>query len=272
MSGHLTFANAGRLGNWLFQCSAAMAYAWKHDLKFSAPPVPALGRDANWNPVYCQHLVDPTFDPNLKPEIVLKERGYRYQETPFSESWRGKNIVLDGFWQSEKYFDGYRDQVIEAFGFPEDKEIGNHRFSVACHVRRGDYLRHTDKHPPVTKEWYEQQMAKFPGRQFRFFSDDLQWVIDNFSHRLDCVFPSGLNETNLHLQNYPVELRDLIEMSWCSDQICSASTFSVWACILNRNPRKCCIFPKQWIVPGWQGTTAADWMDVVPVWPNFERA
>ena len=93
-------------------------------------------------------------------------------------------------------------------------------------------------------------MAEFPGYKFKFFSDDIEWCMENFKHRNDCEFSGNSDEVS-----------DLLEMSWCEHQICSPSTFSWWGGWLNKNENKKVIFPTFWFSPGWDGL---DTSDIVP--------
>jgi hypothetical protein len=235
------------MGNFLFQAATAMAYAWKHGLDYSLPNTTSDGIN---NPIYLQHLVNPKFNKHLRT-VVVKEQGHGHQELPFNPEWRAGNIQLDGYWQSEKYFVAYRDQIIKAFGYPWQHVKG----WVSFHVRRGDYLTLTRKHPPVTMEWMERAMNLFPGYHFRFFSDDLVWCQSAFGHRKDCAF-----------SNSKGIVQDLVQMSWCEHHICSASTFSWWGAWLNQNPNKRVIMPNWWFTPGYQGL---DTKDIVPA--SWER-
>ena len=227
-----------------------MGYAWRHGMDFT---LPHTTDNPKWNPIYLGHLAKP-FNSNL-PSVTLTEGPFNYQELPFKEEWRDKNIILDGYWQTEKYFKEFRDRIISTFGYPWKLRHG----TVSVHVRRGDYLEIKKggqfKHPPVPKEWMEAAMALFPGWHFIFFSDDINWCQITFSGRKDCSFSKGVDEVS-----------DLIEMSCCEHQICSASTFSWWGAWLNQNPKKRIVMPKHWLSPGWGGL---DTSDVVP--PKWER-
>jgi Glycosyl transferase family 11 len=245
--GHVIPRTYGRCGNFLFQAACAIAYAQKHDYAYTLPANTTPGRDPKFNPVYLPHLVRKGYDPNLPNPIIIKERAHSYQELPFKEEWRGTNIVLDGYWQSEKYFNHIRQEILDLFDFPWEVRPG----VVSVHVRRGDYLRLTKKHPPVPIDWIKAAMEKFPGKQFLFFSDEIDWCWQMFGSRADCQFFQGKDE-----------VADLTEMSCCEDNICSSSTFSWWAMYLNRNPNKRVIFPKLWFTPGY----GLDAKDIVPDW------
>lgn len=240
----VSFIPSGRMGNFLFEAATAISYSLKHGLTFSTP----LETNNNfWNPIYLQHLQNAGYDKNLET-ISIPERGHEYQEIPFEEYWRNKNILIDGYRQSEKYFKEHRDEILTLFQFPYEKKEG----CVSVHVRRGDYLQLEFKHPKVTKEWYEEAVGKFPGYQFKFFSDDISWCKQEFGSRGDCEFSTNTNETD-----------DLVEMANCEHNICSASTFAWWGMWLNRNENKKVIFPKLWFVEGFGGLNTDD---ILPEW------
>jgi len=236
----------GRMGNFLFQAATAMAYAWDHGLEYTLPSTTAKPRD---NPIYLQHLVNPNWNPNL-PSVTVTEIGHGYQEIRFKKGWSEGNIILDGYWQSEKYFKRWRKEILDAFGFSWQSKAG----IVSVHVRRGDYLTIKRgallKHPPVTQAWYERAMLRFPGYTFAFFSDDMVWCRAAFEHRPDCFFPGGAKEED-----------DLLLMAGCEHHICSASTFSWWGAWLNQNHNKRVVIPAHWITPGWANL---DTKDIVP--------
>ncbi len=264
----VTFTPVGRFGNFLFEAASCIAYALDYNLEYS---IPATTRDAFWHPIYLPHLINPKFEPAL-PDMVIQEKGFKFQRRNFHPDMnRGHNIRLDGYWQSEKYFQKYREQIIKLFGYPWE----SFPKKVSVHVRRGDYLTTKKegifKHPPVTADWYRQQMAKFPESTFAFFSDDIQWCKDNFRNYPGVLFDTsilfhGKSWLRSATSDKPEE-RDLVLMSCCEHHICSASTFSFWGAWLNQNPHKRVIMPKHWITPGWDNN---DYSDVVPA--NWERA
>lgn len=239
----VTFNNAGRYGNWFLESCTAIAYALKHGLDFSMPS--DKNKDPYHNPVYCKHLIHPDYNPQLE-EVRLWENGHHYQELPFEESWRDKNIVIEGYRQSELYFKDYRNEILYLLGYPYEKKDGY----VAVHVRRGDYLRLEMKHPPVIKEWYENAMAKFSSFRFKFYSDDILWCKQEFGNRGDCEFSEGNS----------IEF-DAYDGAMCEHQIISASTYGWAMAWLNRNHNKIVYLPELWFQPGWDNI---DTKDIVP--------
>lgn len=57
------------------------------------------------------------------------------KELPFKEEWRDKNICIEGYRQTEKYFKEYRNEILYALDFPYTKKEGY----VGIHCRFGDW-------------------------------------------------------------------------------------------------------------------------------------
>lgn len=237
----VSFNNAGRFGNWYMESLTAIAYALRHNLEFS---MPLQKNDPYWNPIYCTHLQNPNYNDGLE-KIHLWENGHQYQELPFEESWRDKNIIIEGYRQSEKYFKDFRTEILYLLDFPYENKEGY----VSIHCRHGDYLRLRMKHKEVPVSYYEKAMAMFPGYKFKVFSDDIPLCKQQFAH-LDVEY--SVNAT---------ELTDFIEMQNCEHFINSSSTFSwaaSWHC---RNENKKIVTPRDWFTPNWDNL---DTSDIVP--------
>lgn len=238
---------AGRLGNAFFQIGAGVAYAKRHGLEFSAP---RFTTHPFWSPLYLQHLQNPNFNPHLQ-EIRVIEKHFHYEKIPFDESWRDKNIVLQGYWQSEKYMLDFKDEVVAAFGIPHEP-----RYDVcSIHVRYGDFLIYTDKHVVIDEEYLLKAMglikAKTGITRFKVFSDDIPMFKDKLGHLYDFEY-----STNNDI------MQDLVEMSWSHSFISSSSTFGWWGAWIGRHPEKVVITPEHWFQKvGWQD---ADTKDIIP--------
>lgn len=221
----------GRLGNTLFQKAAAIGYAMKHGLGFSTS--------------------GNTYLP--KPPILIHERGHHYQELPFFDDWLKRDVLLDGYWQSEKYFAHCRKRVLQWLGNRWGPKTG----WCSIHVRRGDYLKYPDKHPVVTMDYLIRAMDIMDDQrgigQFMVFSDDLPWCVEQFS-QLPYKFMYSTDHT---------EMEDMELMSCCEHNIISNSTFSWWGAWLNQNPNKVVISPSKdnWFGPG---NAHLDTSDIIP--------
>lgn len=236
----VTFNPAGRFGNWFMEAATALAYALRHDLDFTTPKQD--NRDKFWNPTYCHHLYNENWNPNLE-EVRLWENGHQYQELPFEESWRDKNIVIEGYRQSEKYFIDFRDEVLSLFGFKWELKPG----IVSIHIRRGDYLTITGKHILYSIEYMRKATSIFYNKgydHFKVFSDDINWCKEEFSK-------PDFGAFNIEFSTNTNEIDDVVEMSCCEHHINSSSTFAWAAAWLNRNPDKIVLTPVDWFQPGW---------------------
>lgn len=155
-----------------------------------------------------------------------------------------------GYWQSEKYFFENSDQIRFDFQFKNYKylsELGlfnkiQNSNSVSIHIRRGDYVNN----PKVRKfngvlplDYYVKAInlvkSKIDNPQFFVFSDEIEWVRENFFSELNVSYVSNSNQEE-----------DLFLMSNCKHNIIANSTFSWWGAYLNENQTKIVIAPKSW--------------------------
>ncbi len=140
------------------------------------------------------------------PAITYRETTFRYQKIPYY-----KNMCLDGYFQSEKYFKHRKKDILALFGFSIKKLVTN---NVSIHVRRGDYITLSAVHPPCSKEYYREAMSLFPDTtEFVVFSDDLSWCKENL-------------DGNLIFAENSKDYEDLYTMSLCSHNIIANSSFS----------------------------------------------
>ena len=161
------------------------------------------------------------------------------------------DVFLDGYWQTEKYFCNISDIIRKDFSFKESflcakrevlDDIKNTN-SVFVHFRRGDYVsdQRTNKfHGVCDMEYYKKSIEYFLrlGNNFKFFifSDDIDWVKENF--KIDnCFFVS-----NKKLRDF----EELFLMSKCKHAIIANSSFSWWGAWLNDGKDKIVIAPKKW--------------------------
>lgn len=164
---------------------------------------------------------------------------------------KGQNIYLDGYYQSEKYFNEYKRDLIEQFtpNYPSEEEyeevlseiIGCE--AVAVHVRRGDFLKaQNDRNPNhyLLSEQYYHNALKYMDEQVKnpiyyWFSDDIEWVKKNFGEKENFKFVS--------LKTKHGDIDEMMLMRNCKHIITANSTFSWWASWLNMNENALHICP-----------------------------
>lgn len=161
--------------------------------------------------------------------------------------------ILQGYWQSEKYFQHAIDRVRNDFQF-EIKDTGlekaaqtirNTPHSVAVHIRRGDYIDLNEIYGNIcTDEYYERAIQelkeRYPNATFFFFSNNVEWVREHYKGDNYRTVDTSMFES---YENW----YDLYLMSQCENNIIANSTFSWWGAWLNENPDKMVFAPKKWI-------------------------
>lgn len=233
----------GRMGNVLFQAAHTVAMALKNNQEFS---VPNRTTDPYWCPLYLQHLVNPKWEQG-REDILVNENQYHYEPIEYKKEWDGKQVVLNGYWQSELYFRDFRNEILYLFDFPYSIKWD----TCSIHARYGDYLRLKEKHIIMNEPYLLAAMDEIRNRtginKFKVFSDDINYFKSNLGHLHDFEYSTNANETN-----------DLVEMSCCHSNINSSSTFAWWGAWLNRNPDKVVVTPTKWFVDGWMGMNTKD--------------
>lgn len=168
---------------------------------------------------------------------------------------------LEGYWQSELYFDRIASKVRDAFRFDVSmlnensagllESIRSIPNSVSIHIRRGDYLTINGGSIVLPVSYYQKAIQlcieKVPDAHFYVFSDDIPWVRENMD------IPSA---TYVDWNNKMDSWQDMFLMSNCKHNIIANSSFSWWGAWLNANDQKLVIapdwgdtdmIPKSWI-------------------------
>jgi len=241
----------GGLGNMMFQMAAAKAFALDAGCECSFPNLNAqlklLDDDNFYNPSLKHSSEYMKIFHKLKTVQPLGS-DVKYEGFPFEYEARSiaPNSILDGFFQSEKYFGRHRQAVLDIFDFSFISDeyiktkypfIGTKR-TTSIHVRRGDYLKNPFCHQPLSMLYYIKAMERLKDKTdvFVVFSDDIEWCKQNFSN---AVF----------IENE----KDYVEvylMSLCDNHIISNSSFSWWGAWMNKNENKTVIGPQIWFGPG----------------------
>ena len=161
---------------------------------------------------------------------------------------------IDGYMQSERYFEDQKDYIKALFQFPESTREkvadflnetfhtveasynGKVRGVTTVHVRLGDYVsKFSHIYHQCSMRYYQEAMSMFPDSYFLFVSDDMQWVKENFQG--DNVFYSPFTD----------ELDDMCLLSSGDNIIMANSSFSWWASYLSQAEK--IIAPKEWFKP-----------------------
>jgi hypothetical protein len=150
------------------------------------------------------------------------------------------DCYLEGYWMSEKYFKHIEKDLRTELVF--QKQINNELTkkiqivnSVSVHFRRTDFLARA---MTCDLSYYHQALQmlrqKIKNPVLFIFSDDIDWVKQNFQTDCECVYVEGNTGAD-----------DLQLMSRCKHHILANSTFSWWGAWLNSSPSKIVVVPDE---------------------------
>ena len=157
---------------------------------------------------------------------LLRESTHGYIKIPELDE-----VLLYGYFQSEKYFKHHRDSLLDFFDCPRNKVKNN---NVSMHVRRGDYLQIPEALPTQSEEYYREALSRIGEyEELYIFSDDISWCKETFSD-LDAIY----QDTNK-------DHEDLYLMMQQRYHILANSSFSWWGAWLAQTDGMV-IYPKLW--------------------------
>ena len=208
--------------------------------------------------------------PNLKYQFLPNERNISLWSTEpektkiqtlsdnfnFSELDYDNNshYILNGYWQSEKYFKGISDIIRNELQPSEESlkkfsSLPINENNVSIHIRRTDYVTSNGYHPVQSIDYYQKGLDIIGDYDNVFvFSDDINWCKENLKFD-NMIFIEGFDD-----------VEDIWLMSMCKHNIIANSSFSWWAAWLNSNPNKKVIAPSNWF--GNQANLNTD--DIIP--------
>ena len=173
---------------------------------------------------------------------------------------------LSGYFQTEKYFLGVRNELLLEFvpGYTLNDNVNNYLNkireslnSVSLHIRRGDYIKNENAskfHGAKGVEYYNLAVKKMVDIlncevDLFIFSDDIDWCKSNLKFDLP---------TN-YIDCAKVSFDDMWLMSHCRHNIIANSSFSWWGAWLNNNHGKNVIAPMKWF-----NDTSVNTNDILP--------
>lgn len=264
----------GRLGNQFFIIAAATSLALDNgaqvilsDFEFANEPecelkgnyVPSSLR-SNYEHIFKKFNIAKIQD---SVQFVYKEPSFSYSPIPYHE-----NMIIEGWFQSEKYFKNNRKKIIKLFS-PSKKikkylksnysNIIEHPNTVSIHLRcyNKENPFYDNVYYTYGKEYIEKAMSHFPQDSlYVVFSDDINWAKEQVK---------GLAKNVIFIEK-EAYYYDFYLMSMCQHNIITNSTFSWWAAYLNKNPKKKVVAPDPWFTPQYKHCTKdlipSDWIIV----------
>ena len=254
----------GGLGNQMFQIASGYGIAKKNNMECF------IINSSNVSKGDFTHTEDNNFFMNtiftnfpiINLEFINMKEVISYNEESkncfiFNDIVLKDDVLLNGYFQNEKYFIDYKNIIIESFKDNiiyktilnkikiNDKYNLMLQNSYFLHVRRGDYVNHPT-HQIDYDTYYSKAISYILERDenafFFIVSDDIEF----------CQSYSILNNINKVFFINPNPLETIYVMSLCyKGSICCNSTFSWWGSYLNNNRNKIVLFPNKWINNDW---------------------
>ena len=231
----------GRLGNNMFQIAATLAVAKQVDEQVVFP-----------NTTYAGHRGTRSVDLSifnydfLRGDTPLENVKYNEKNDEYSEIPASKNLTISGFFQSYKYFDAIKDDLLNKYFVPNasiKKRLNEFNISpnsVGVSVRRGDYLMLQHNHCVLGDKYYTSALDNYcqDGDQLFVFSDDFVWCKEKFGDSAIYV------NDDIGVQ--------LFLMTKMKHLVLSNSTFAWWGGYLNTNGGNI-VMPDPWYGPNYDG-------------------
>ena len=201
-----------------------------------------------------KHLTDSIYNHNMK---IVREKSFSYEELPITTLL--DNIILDGYFQSHKYFEKNYKQIYDLLQFEVLKKKAtmkynyNYKEFVSMHFRQGDYKNLQDTHPILTYKYYENSLKEILKKtnnnlqKVLFFcekedNEEIDKIIGELKKTIkNCAF--------IKVTDNVEDWQQLLLMSACSHNIIANSSFSWWGAYLNTNPKKIVCYPEIWFGP-----------------------
>ncbi len=200
---------------------------------------------------------------NLKRKNIHKESNLLFDSSLLQIR---DNTYMEGYFQSEKYFNNIRNVLLEEctikaklsdYALKIKQDIESFNNSCSIHVRRGDFTNKDNKniHGSCSLEYYRNAIdymeKKYNNMKYYIFSDDISWCKENLKIKnieyIDCV-------------ENRIPHEDIYLMSLCKHNIIANSSFSWWGAWLNKNKDKIVISPKRWFTSNYLQEQSKDIM------------
>jgi len=220
----------GRLGNQMFQYAALRGIAAYKNYEYSIPSWPI-------SLTSCFNI--PSTPPNFNTKTISHE-SFHYHENFVKNC--PDNIDIQGFFQSEKYFQCIKKEIKKDFDFKDFVKTNCENFfskkinfsnTIALHIRRTDYLMNQRFACLDLDYYYDALQILNHDLSVIVFSDDIEWCKKQQLFKASRFVFSEQNEAE-----------DLYTMSLCNYHIIANSSFSWWGSWLAQSKKT--IAPLKW--------------------------
>ena len=264
----------GGLGNQLFQIFTTIAHSLETNCTFRFLRQERLGnRMTAWNTLLrdLQPMLVNQLPPNM---LVIREPSFAYHHLPIIPF---KHICLSGYFQSEKYFKTYYDQIYNLIGIGARRDELREKLSdsefdmitVSLHFRIGDYKPIQHYHPLMTDIYYINALTHIQSKiagpvNVVYFCEETDLL--DVSKIINVLMNRFPEYTFVRCSPSLADWEQMLYMSWCHHHIIANSTFSWWGAYLNPSKEKIVCYPSVWF----GASVNADVRDLCPSeWIHF---
>jgi hypothetical protein len=247
----------GRLGNNMFQIATSLSLAKQHNTE-------AIFDYTTWAGHRGEIPVDLSmFSYNFKRGNYQAVEAYNETHSSYNKIQTSNDVRLSGFYQSWKYFDDIRDELLNQYFQPSDTivhSLSKYNISpnsLGISIRRGDYLMLQSNHCVLSTDYYQNAIDRYflsNTEEIYIFSDDIEWCKNIFGS--DVHYVSDTIGTQLFL------------MTKMQNLILSNSTFAWWGAYLNQN-NGIVVAPDPWFGPDYLDKDTSDLYH--PSWIRFKH-
>ena len=195
---------------------------------------------------------------NNKKKFLIESKDKKkltnYEPKQFNITFK-KILYIEGYFQSEKYFENDIKNIKKEFSFKEDIKNENLKLaneikmnnSISIHLRHEKFLS-SEGHENINelnKDFLDKNMSII-NKGIKFFDKEINnpkyYVWSNNFTEIRNLFPiNKFKLVDVNLKKDPAY--DLYLMSLCKHFILSPSTMHYWAAFLSDNPNKICLSP-----------------------------
>jgi len=254
----------GGLGNQLFQIAATIAYSLKHGLNYQFKQSVNLGKRPTYWSNFLHKIKNLTEHLDTSGFITINEDSYAFSTVVSS-------VVLDDYFQSPRFFNDYRAQILDTFDIETHRHTVQQKYnvvesSISIHFRRGDYKQLLGCHPILPDDYYAESIYYILTQDssvthiYYYCEDedaaDIEGIITEFKTLFE-----GLSWSRMKAD---ADWEEMVCMSCSRHHVIANSSFSWWGAYLSTDNIVC--YPALWFGPLIQKDVSAmfptDWIKI----------
>lgn len=264
------------IGNQLFKIFATLSYYIDNTRDYVLYTLPINGyRKYYWDTLFSNisHKVSDRIEITKKYVAPY----FHYKEIPVSDAADGDAILLEGYFQSHKYFEHNINKIRRILGIDEKINSVLTKYpeytkekTIAVHYRMGDYFNLQAFHPVQKPEYYIEAFKALVLKGVDIYDYDILYFCEANDN-------ANVNTYNLEINNALKEYygtgKDLKYKKvaddipdWCQlllmtsskHYIIGNSTFSWFGAYLSSSQTPVICYPSKWFGQNYEGTITDD--------------